>query len=56
MKRPTGRTVGNTNSLSQLFELARLDAQQYGHTGAGLKILEALLKLPSFKPEGEAKA
>ena len=56
MKRPTGQTVGNMNSLTHLHELARLDAQRPGNIGAGMKILEALLRLPSFKPKGGAKA
>ena len=56
MKRPTERTVGNTKRLAHLHELARLDAQRPGNIGAGLKILEALLKLPNFRPRSGAKA
>ena len=56
MKRPTEQTVGNTNSLSHLHELARLDAQRPGNIGAGLKILEMLMNRPGFRPDGGAKA
>jgi len=47
MKRP---------SLNDLFELARLDAQRPGNIGAGLKVLEALLNLPGFRPANGGKA
>ncbi|WP_161881483.1 hypothetical protein [Deinococcus alpinitundrae] len=56
MKRPTGQTVGDTKSISQLFELAKLDSQRPDDIGAGMKILEGLLRLPSFQPDGRTKA
>lgn len=43
-------------SLAYLHELARLDAQLPGNIGAGVKILEALLKLPGFRPTGGGQA
>ncbi|WP_158679933.1 hypothetical protein [Deinococcus sp. NW-56] len=56
MKRPTGDAVGNMGSLSHLYELARLDAQRPGNIGAGLKLLEALLNRPGFRPRNGGKA
>ncbi|WP_161780323.1 hypothetical protein [Deinococcus sp. RL] len=56
MKRPTGDAVGNVGSLSHLYELARLDAQRPGNIGAGLKVLDALLKLPGFRPRNGGRA
>ena len=59
MRRP-GQEGGagdeNKGSLAHLHELARLDAQRPGNIGAGLKVLEMLLKLPGFRPDGGAKA
>lgn len=56
MKRPTEAAVGNMNSLTHLYHLAQHDAQRPGNIGAGLKVLEALLNLPGFRPStgGEA--
>lgn len=56
MKRPTVAAVGNTRSLSRLYELACIDAQRPGNNGAGLKVLEALLNLPHFQPRTGTKA
>ncbi|CAM3974922.1 hypothetical protein [Deinococcus marmoris] len=50
MKRPTEDAVGSKQSLAYLYELARLDAQRPGNTGAGRKVLEALMNLPHFRP------
>ncbi len=59
MRRPPiqgGASSERKNSLHRLHELARLDAQRPGNIGAGLKILEALLKVAGFKPKGGSKA
>lgn len=56
MKRPTVAAVGNTRSLSRLYELACLDAQRPGNIGAGLKVLESMLILPRFQPRNGGKA
>lgn len=44
------------DSLTRLYHLAQHDAQRPGNIGAGLKVLEALLNLPGFRPStgGEA--
>ena len=56
MKRPTGATVGNTDRLAYLFELARLDAQRPGNIGAGIKVMEALMNRADFKPSNGGQA
>ncbi|CAM3738225.1 hypothetical protein [Deinococcus frigens] len=48
--------AGAVHSLDHLHELARLDAQRLGNTGAGLKVLEALMKLSSFRPKNGGMA
>lgn len=56
MKRPTAAAVGTARSLAHLYRLAQLDAQRPGNIGAGLKVLEALLNLPGFRPSTGGKA
>ncbi|MEF2278785.1 hypothetical protein V3W47_10790 [Deinococcus sp. YIM 134068] len=56
MKRPTGASVGTSQSLAHLYHLAQLDTQRPGNIGAGLKVLEALLTLPHFRPATGGKA
>jgi hypothetical protein len=56
MKRPTGDAVGTANRLAPLFHLAQQDAQRPGNKGGGLKIMEALLDLPNFRPVNGGKA
>ncbi|GAA5534616.1 hypothetical protein [Deinococcus aluminii] len=40
---------GAVHSLTHVCHLAQLDAQRPGNIGAGLKVLEALLNLLSFR-------
>lgn len=56
MKRPTGATVGNTDRLAYLFELARLDAQRPGNIGAGIRVMEMLMNRTDFKPSNGGQA
>ncbi|MFC4426971.1 hypothetical protein [Deinococcus navajonensis] len=56
MKRPTVAPVGHSRGLSHLYELACLDAQRPGNIGAGLKVLESMLRLPHFQPRKGGKA
>lgn len=46
-----GGAGDNKKSLAHLYELARLNAQRPGNTGAGLKVIEALMNT-GFKPNG----
>ncbi len=55
MKRPTGQTVGDMNSLAHLYELA-LTAQRPDNICSGLKLLEALRKCRDFQPITGSKA
>lgn len=56
MKWPTGATVGNTDKLAHLFELARLDAQRPGNIGAGIRVMEMLMNRADFKPSNGGQA
>ncbi|WP_019011278.1 hypothetical protein [Deinococcus aquatilis] len=56
MKRPTGDAVGTSHRLAHLFHLAQQDAQRPGNAGGGMKIMEALLNLPNFRPTNGGKA
>lgn len=40
----------NMIRLTHLYHLALLDAERPGNNGAGVKVLEALIKLPPFRP------
>lgn len=46
----------NTSSLTHLYHLAQLDAQRPGNIGTGLKVLDALLNLPNFRPTTGGRA
>jgi hypothetical protein len=51
MPRPGGNGAGSDKpSLQRLHDLALWDAQRPGNIGAGLKLLEALMNTPNFRP------
>ena len=56
MKRPTGATVGNTDRLAHLWELAQQAAQRSSHYGGPLKVLEMLMGRADFRPKNGGKA
>ena len=56
MKRPTGVTVGNTDRLAYLWELAQCAAQRPGNAGGPLKVLEMLMNRPDFRPRNGGQA